>query len=161
MIYKTLHRKLKFEQHEPYKNRVWIQVLQKRVSSFCSTSGTHRVTVKRQEHDMSTFPTISQNTICTSEVMFLLNHLLVIVNIINPIYQSFIDDKIFSLLLTHNTIYYHATIVIDIYALLDCWSVLWEWIYHSNITSNENPEIRNVLRSIFQAKHAKVIGYRN
>ena len=29
MIYNTLHRKLKIEQHKPYKKQVWIQVLRK------------------------------------------------------------------------------------------------------------------------------------
>jgi hypothetical protein len=29
MIYKTLHRKLKIEQHKPYKNRGWTRVLRK------------------------------------------------------------------------------------------------------------------------------------
>jgi hypothetical protein len=36
MIYKTLHRKLKIEQHEPHKTGV-------RVSSSCATGGTHCV----------------------------------------------------------------------------------------------------------------------
>jgi hypothetical protein len=29
MIYKALHRKLKFEQHDPYYKREWIQVIRK------------------------------------------------------------------------------------------------------------------------------------
>ena len=40
MIYKTPHRKLKIEQHEPHKQRGWIWVLRKSGSS-CSSSGFH------------------------------------------------------------------------------------------------------------------------
>jgi hypothetical protein len=41
-IYKTLHRKLKIKQHEPEYKQGMNYV---RVSSSCSTSGTHRVTL--------------------------------------------------------------------------------------------------------------------
>ena len=41
-IYKTLHRKLKIKQHEPEYKQGMNYV---RVSSSCSNSGTHRVTL--------------------------------------------------------------------------------------------------------------------
>ena len=41
-IYKTLHRKLKIKQHEPEYKQGMNYV---RISSSCSTSGTHRVTL--------------------------------------------------------------------------------------------------------------------
>jgi len=43
MIYNTPHRKLKNKQHEPHKNRGWIQVIWKGKLS-CSTGVTPRVT---------------------------------------------------------------------------------------------------------------------
>ena len=43
MIYKTLHRKIKIEQHEHNKKRGGGLVCSGSVSSFCSTSGTCRV----------------------------------------------------------------------------------------------------------------------
>ena len=50
--YKTLHRKLKIEQHEPHKNRGEPRC-PGRVSLSCSTCGTHRLT-------RATHPVISQ-----------------------------------------------------------------------------------------------------
>ena len=44
MIYKTLHRKLKIDQHEPHKKNWGELVCSGRVGSSCSTSGTRRVT---------------------------------------------------------------------------------------------------------------------
>ena len=42
MIYKTLHRKLKIEQHETLYNLIYLRT--GRVSSSSSTNGTYRVT---------------------------------------------------------------------------------------------------------------------
>ena len=44
MIYKTLHRKLKIEQHEPHKNGGEFKS-SRRVNSSCSTRGTRRITL--------------------------------------------------------------------------------------------------------------------
>jgi hypothetical protein len=40
VIYKTIHRKLKIDQHESHKKREWIQVLRK-IKQFRFSSGSH------------------------------------------------------------------------------------------------------------------------
>ena len=47
----TLHRKLKIEQHEPHKNRGEL-MCSGRVINSCSTGCTHRITDKRQKHNL-------------------------------------------------------------------------------------------------------------
>ena len=44
MIYITLHRNIKIEQHEPIQNRTWTLVLRGRLNSSRSTCCNHRVT---------------------------------------------------------------------------------------------------------------------
>jgi hypothetical protein len=39
VIYKTVHRKLKIEQHEPHKNRMWTRVIRKYTSMQFNTYG--------------------------------------------------------------------------------------------------------------------------
>ena len=51
-IYKTLHRKLKIEQHEPHIKNGRKSRCSGRWCSSCSTSSTHRVTVKPHEQLM-------------------------------------------------------------------------------------------------------------
>jgi hypothetical protein len=46
-IYKSLHRKLRIEQHEHNKKKLRYPG---RISTSCSTCSTHRVTAKRHEH---------------------------------------------------------------------------------------------------------------